>query len=198
MPSRSGIHQLESLLDRLPDGRVSIGTMLDTLGAGAWGLCFLLFGAVTLVPGVAPLFGVALCAVALGLIAGQERPWLPRRMRDWGAERARLAAGFARLRPGIARLERLLHARGDAFLGGAMLRLAGLAVLVNGVLIVLPIPFGNTAPAVATLIVALSLITRDGFALLAGFAATALALAIDAVLLWVGFQAIVGLLEQAL
>ena len=57
--------------------------------------------------------------------------------------------------------------------------MAGIACLIAGVLIVLPIPFGNTAPAVAVLLLALGLSSADRLLVLGGFGVVVLASAFD-------------------
>ncbi|HRK95135.1 MAG TPA: exopolysaccharide biosynthesis protein, partial [Rhodospirillales bacterium] len=61
-------------------------------------------------------------------------------------------------------------------------RLIGLVILFNAVLIILPIPLGNTLPAMAVMSVALGLISRDGAAVAAGFGLSVTALAASAAL----------------
>jgi len=189
----AGLHRLEEALAEVRGDRVSLGTIVDSLGPGGWGLSLLLFGASGLIPGIAPVFGVALCLIALGMIVGHGRPWLPERMRGWQTDRRGLDKGLRRLRPVLGWIERWLRPRGEAFLTDPMLRIVGLAALVNAVLVVLPVPFGNTAPAIATLVLALGLTMRDGYAVLAGMVLTGIALLIDAVLLWTGYQAVTAL-----
>src|SRR4051794_33894928 len=189
----AGLHRLEEALAEVRGERVSLGTIVDSLGSGGWGLSLLLFGATGLIPGIAPVFGVALCVIAASMILGHGRPWLPERMRQWETERRGLNNGLRRLRPVLSRIERWLQPRGEAFLTGSMLRVAGIAALVNAVLVVLPVPFGNTAPAIATLVLALGLTMRDGYAVLVGMVLTALALLIDGLLLWTGYQAVTAL-----
>jgi hypothetical protein len=191
--TRSGLCRLEAMLARVPGERVSIGAVVDNLGAGTWGLCFLLFGLAALVPGIAPAFGVALCVIAAGMMLGQRHPWLPERLRRWHAGRGQLRAGMRRLQPILGWVEARLSPRGAIFLSPAILRLTGMAVLLNAILVVLPIPFGNTAPAIAILALALGLTTNDGLMVLVGMALTAIALAIDAVLVWAGWQAVSAL-----
>ena len=98
--------------------------------------------------------------------------------------------------PAVAWTERRLRRRAAPWLEGAGPRLAGLAGVVNGVLIVLPIPFGNTAPAIAVLVVALGLVAGDGLAVGAGLALTIVAAAIDIGLVTLGFAAVTGLFHS--
>jgi len=190
----SGLHRLEDVLTQIRGDRVTVGTIVDSLGAGSWGLSLLLFGATGLIPGIAPVFGVALCLIAVSMIFGHAHPWLPERVRGWHADRRGLAKGLTRLKPLVAWLETWLRQRGEAFLSEPMQRVAGVAALVNAVLVVLPVPFGNTAPAIATLVLALGLTIGDGYAVLAGLVLTGAAVLIDAIFLWTGYQAVTALL----
>ncbi len=189
----TGLHRLEAALADMQGQRVALGTIMDNLGPGGWGLSLLLFGATGLVPGIAPVFGAALCLIAIGMVFGYQQPWLPAQMRQWETNRDGLNAGLRRLRPALRWIEKWLKPRGDVFVTEPMLRIAGVAALVNAVLVVLPVPFGNTAPAVATLVLALGLTTRDGYAALAGIVLTGVAVLIDALLLWSGYQAVAAL-----
>lgn len=186
--------RLRRLVDGMPSDRVALGSFVDGLGAAGTGLSLLLFGLTALIPGIAPLFGLALCAVSLGLLLGHAEPFLPARMRRWELDRGRLRAGLRRLAPLIGWVERWLRPRATGLLRGPGIRLVGAAGLLDGVLIVLPIPFGNTAPALAMLIVALGLIVGDGLAVGAGLLATLVALAADLGLIVLGYSALAGLL----
>jgi len=190
------LRRVRILLDRLPDRPVALADVVDTLGSAGTGLCLLMLSLATLLPGVAMIFGAALCAVSLGLILGHPEPLLPARMRRWHLDPQRLRTGLDRLAPRIGWLETWLQPRGDRLLGASGLRAIGLASLINGILIVLPIPFGNTAPAIAMLLLSLGLVTGDGFAVATGIAASVLALTIDVVLVDLGFAAVAGLVES--
>jgi hypothetical protein len=190
------VETVQALLDGLPDGSVTLGDVIDALGSAGTGLCLLLLSLTALIPGIAPVFGVALCAISLGLVLGHEKPLLPARVRRWTLDPGRLRAGLDRLAPRIAWLETWLLPRGDHLLRASGLRVVGLASLINSLLIVLPIPFGNTAPAIAMLLVSLGLVAGDGVAVAAGLAATIIALVIDAAFVGLGFAAVASLIES--
>ena len=61
-------------------------------------------------------------------------------------------------------------------------------------LIALPIPFGNAAPAVCVLLFGLGLLLGDGAAVLAGLVASVAALAVSAVLCVLAYDLAVALL----
>ena len=174
-----------------------LGGLVSALGHGGTGLLLLLLGLATLVPGVAPLFGIALCTVALSLVAGRPTPWLP----AWLARReippAKLRAALAWMEPRVTWLERRMRRRLPGLLTGRALRLAGLAALLDGFLIVMPVPFGNAAPALAVLVLSLGLATGDGLAVAAGLLGAVVALVLDAALLLAGGEAVLWLIRSA-
>lgn len=173
-----------------PDGRdpgsrgaeaVPLGDVIDRAGGGA-GL-LLLLGAIALVPGIAVACSVALCAVAASMLLGGDHMALPGFLRRRTIGAGRLRSVIGRVLPWARRLERCLRPRLPWLSGAAGRRLAGLACLANGILVLLPIPFGNTAPAVATILVAAGLLGGDGAVVAAGLGATVLALVLDGVLI---------------
>ncbi len=182
--------RLRRLAHGIEADRVSLGALIDRLGASATGLCLLLFGLVSLIPGIAPVLGVGLCLFALGMVLGHDTPPLPGWLHRVQVDRRRLHQGLQRLCPLIAWLEQWLQPHTARMLRGPGARLVGLAALVNGILVVLPVPFGNTAPAVATIVLALGFVVGDGLAVAVGLLATLLALAIDVALVVLGVAAV--------
>lgn len=122
-------------------------------------------------PGLSTPFGLAIAAVAFRLTLGQ-RPWLPKKL-----QRKQLPAGFFaklfRVAERIIRfLEKFLRPRWPAFTGTALLlRLHALVMLIAAValLLPLPIPFTNSFPAWAIVLIAGGLLERDGRAILLGY-----------------------------
>jgi hypothetical protein len=123
------------------------------------------------IPGVSTVFGFAIAVTALALSL-RRLPWLPRRMLDRQVATAKLRealeAGAARM----AKLERLLRPRIRAV--AALARLNALLLAFAGILLMAPfglIPFSNTVPAVAAILLGLGMLHRDGAFVLAGYAA---------------------------
>jgi hypothetical protein len=191
--SGSAAQRLRQLQTEFSDHPLPFNELLVAVGPGATGVLLLLIGAAALVPGSAPVFGAALCILALSLIAGRDAPWLPAWIRDRRISGGTLKRGIEWLAPRLEWLQQYMRPRRQYMLGGAMLRLIGLACLINGILIVLPIPFGNTAPALAVLLLALGLTACDGLAALVGLALSGAALAIDLGLIFLGYQGLASL-----
>jgi hypothetical protein len=190
----STTEKLRRLMDQLPDRGLTLGAVTDRLGAAGTGLCLLLFSLTALIPGIAPVFGIALCAVAIGMVLGKAEPLLPEWLRRQQLDRDRASNGLRRLTPPITWLERWLRPRREHLLRGTGTRLIGVASLINGILIVLPIPFGNTAPAIAMLVLSLGVVAADGVAVGVGLLATAIAVAVDIGMIALGYTAVAGMI----
>lgn len=122
-------------------------------------------------PGLSTPFGLAIALIALRLALGQ-RPWLPKNLQrkqlpaDFFARLFRVAEKIIRV------LEKLLRPRWPMLTATSLLRqLHALVLLLAAValLLPLPIPFTNSFPAWAILLIAGGLLERDGVAILLGY-----------------------------
>jgi hypothetical protein len=194
--AESAAASLRALRETLPaGGSVPLGDILDQLGAHGLGVAMLLLGAASLVPGPAPLFGAALCAVGVGMALSRDTVMLPSWLRRRGVRTAHAHAIIDRVLPIVTRLERLLRPRWHRFARGGTLRLVGVACLVDGILIVLPIPFGNAAPALSVLVLSLGIVVHDGAAVVVGLAVTVIAFTISVALVALGYETLGWLLN---
>jgi hypothetical protein len=147
--------------------RVKLADIVAELGERAFGVAMLLFSlpnavGIGVIPGISTLFGVPQIILALQMLAGFERPWLP----VWLLEKSIARADFERMidrgLPILIRVERYLKPRASALTGPLVERLMGLVFLVLAAVVSMPIPLGNQPPAVAMAVVALGLTARDG------------------------------------
>lgn len=173
---------LSARLRGLCEGRensVSLGEFADAAGRGATALLLFLFGTASLVPGVAPAFGAAICLLSLSLLRPTEAISLPGVLRRRTVPRERLAPVLRRWLPRLEWVEARLKPRLRWTLRGPAMWAVALACFASGVLIVLPIPFGNLPPALAVLCLALGIAAADGLLVLVGAGMSLLALAFD-------------------
>lgn len=185
--------RLAALRSEAVAGPVSLAALAERLGPAATGTLLLLCGLAGLVPGLAVVLAIPLCLLAAGLLLGRTQAWLPGPVRNRRIQGDRLAGAIDRLLPHLHRLERHIRPRLAWATGRAARRVVGLAALVCGVLIVLPVPFGNTAPALAVIVLAVGLLAGDGAAVFAGLGLAAAALILDALLLAAGYEAILAI-----
>ncbi|TRL39529.1 exopolysaccharide biosynthesis protein [Rhizobium straminoryzae] len=114
-----------------------------------------------------PVFGTCLAFVAVQMLFGRQNLWLPefvgRRMLPIKV----VAAAVNGTRPTILRIEAMLQPGRLARLTGRGARvLLAIPVLLLALLIALPIPFGNTLPAISIVLIAISLAEQDGLMIL--------------------------------
>lgn len=186
---------LRRIRDRLKADHVTLGDLLDHLGERAPGflLVALSIPAIVPTPGLPAglVSGTVLALVSLQMIAGQRSLCVP----GWLSRRrvpSNIVQGVVeRATPLLERVERRLVPRYAAFTRPAMLPPLGVLVLIMGVLIALPIPFGNTVPGIAVLVTALGLVARDGLAVAAGVALSLLAVAVSAGLIAASYWMVV-------
>lgn len=176
--------RLRSAAQDLRGERVALRQLAEAHGRATEGTLLVLLALPCMlpVPGTGSVLGWGLAAMALAMWRGHDFVQLPdklarfemplpaaRRTLHVAASFYAAAARYAReRRPQLTPLRR---------------RCVALLVGLSGVLIVLPIPFGNLLPGLAVILVALGQVFRDGLALLAGMAIGVAALAFTAAML---------------
>ena len=162
---------------------VKLADLLAVLDERAFGVLMLILSlpnAVGLgaIPGLSTVFGVPQIFVALQMIIGAPRPWLP----DFVLQRSLPMQDFrtmvVKAAPHLVRIERLLQPRLTIMSATLVERLLGLVLLLLSVIVSLPIPFANQPPAVAQGLISLGLIERDGVVILVGLGVAAIAMTI--------------------
>lgn len=167
--------ELADVRNRFAERPVTLREVIYTLRGRAYTLLLILLSLPFLtplpLPGLSTPFGLAIGFIALRLSLGQ-RPWLPMRL-----QRKELPAGFfskvftvaARV---IAFLEKFLRPRlAPLTASTGLLRLHAFVILLAALtlLLPLPIPFTNSFPAWAILLLAAGLLERDGCFIFAGY-----------------------------
>lgn len=176
--------------------RVSFGDIVAGLRNRSFGLTMLVFSlpcCLPMPPGIPAACGVVIVLIALQMVIGRERLWLPRAMSVRSVDRADLQRLVDRVLPYIERLERFCRPRiilASERLGKAAI---GLVVVVLGVILILPIPIlGNVAPGIATAVIAIGVSERDGVIVLIGLFSAAVAIAVTFATAW---AALLGLAQ---
>lgn len=174
---------------------LTLGEMFDRLGPEAFGLVLLLLTLPTVVPAPGPwgmMFGTLIGLIAIQVMIGRERLWLPERFRRQPVPASTLRSVIARALPWITRVEgRLRESRMERLAGRRARVLLASTLLVLAIIIALPIPFGNLAPALALFAFSLGFMARDGLAVMIGIGLSAAAFVWTGVLLFAG-ASIVG------
>ncbi len=189
-PHRAASAALRDLAVRLREERASLGEILALLGDRGLGMLLIALGVPPLVPSpglpVGVVFGIVLVLVGVRLILRSEQFSLPGWLARQRVRRTHVEAVVSRAAPLIERIERQLRPRLHGVTGTRMHPVLGVVLVVLGVLIALPIPFGNTLPALAVVLLGLGLIVRDGGAVIAGLAMALVAALVSAAIVGSG------------
>lgn len=124
------------------------------------------------IPGVSTVFGMVAILISLGITFNRV-PWLPDRLLDRPLDAVKLARAIENGADRFGRVDKISHPRLTRLTeNAAMNRLAGLGLLLGSVLLIFPlglVPFSNTLPAWAILLLAAGLLQRDGVLILLGY-----------------------------
>lgn len=176
---------LDALLDGDDQQTLTFSDLLAGLGRRAFGM--LLF--VAALPAFIPipiggaLSGPLVVLIAMQLLVGVRRPWLPGFVARRGPKRQALARFERIVDPWLGRLEHLVRPRLTAVLDHRLATaFTGVLLLLLGVLLSLPIPLTNYLFGGIILVYALALLERDGALMLVAWGAGLAALATTGVL----------------
>jgi hypothetical protein len=141
-------------------------------------------------PGLSTPFGLVIALIGLRLVLGQ-KPWLPARLLDTALSPKLFVRVFAATRKVMRAIEFFLKPRMPWLTGSAVLQqIHAVPILLSALLLLLPlpVPFSNSLPAIAILLVAAGLLERDGLIILAGHVAFGLSLIFFWVVGFAGFE----------
>ena len=176
-----------SRLRRLDGGEPTLHSIMERLGERSTPLMLVLLGLIAFVPSpgipIGAVFGTITVIIAFQAFVLGKAVRLPQGL---GSRRlpARLLDALARYGvPFIRRVERHSRQRLGWLLTGRRHLVLGLAIMLQAFLIALPIPFGNTLPAVAIIFMSAGMLWHDGFIVAAGLVTAMLATAVSVLLL---------------
>jgi len=168
--------KMQAIIDNLPPEGVSVLEIRDLIGREGMMLLTAFLTIIFLVPvsipGVSTVFGGAILLLSLSRLVN--RPlWLPKKLRQREVSTEKLRGGMQRGLKWFRRLEHISRPRRMRSLTapGFMGAINNLGLILGAVLLMAPfglIPFSNTLPAVAILLLAIGLLQRDGVCILLG------------------------------
>lgn len=172
---------LRRLITQIEGDHITLRELLTLIGEqGILLLCVVLtlpFLLPVSIPGVSTLFGIVIILLGISLVLNR-LPWIPKRLMDRPISNAHLIPTLEKGVDLFARIERWMRPRLTKVTQGAFVnRLNGSALSAGGVLLLFPlsfVPFSNTLPAVAILLLALGMLQRDGYFIIGGYVALVL------------------------
>lgn len=181
----------------LIDGKsVTLRVLISRIGEqGFLLLCALLtlpFLLPVSIPGVSTVFGVAILLISLAITLNR-LPWLPSKILDRELETVKLVPVLEKGVKIVSRIDPYVQPRLLMFSTGAIMnRFNGAVLMFSAVLLMLPlgfIPFSNTLPGVAILLMSIGMVQRDGVLVVAGYGFVLATLAYFGVLAYAAYSA---------
>ncbi|MFT4162530.1 exopolysaccharide biosynthesis protein [Shinella zoogloeoides] len=187
---------LEDILHSIRGEHITLRDLLTMMGeSGLLLLCAFLslpFLFPVSIPGVSTVFGAGIVLISAAITLNR-LPWLPEKVADRRLESGRLRPVLQRGVTFLRRIDRFFKPRFASVTTGAVMnRINGLALMGAGLLLMAPlglIPFSNTLPGVAILLLAAGISQRDGLVVLAGYAMVALTVVYFTALAFLAYSA---------
>ena len=165
--------ELEVLRLSLKDQSLTLDKLKQALAHRGWAMLLVILSlpfCFVAIPGLSIPFGIAICCIGLHIMIGRE-PWLPRFI----MHRRLSTARSHQLLTAAIRVARMLESfvrprLGFFYKGQVVSRLIGLAIVIagSGLMLPLPIPFSNSLPAWAVVLLAVGMLEKDGLCVLLG------------------------------
>jgi hypothetical protein len=186
---------LDALARNTTGERIRLGDLMSVFGDRAFGMLILLFAlpnAIGLgtIPGVSTIFGLPQVFIALQMMLGLQKPWLPAWLTERSIDRGDFVTMIGKSMPYLRKAEGVLRPRWAPLSCAVAERILGGFFVVLATIVSLPIPFGNQPPAVAMAIVSLGLVERDGVFVVIGSIVSIGAIALAGLVVFGGAAAV--------
>lgn len=185
---------LASLVDRdvPPETPVRFASIVYRLNQRAFGFLLVLFALPCCLPGppgFMSALGLPILMIAWQMIIGRHKPWLPKVIHERIITQETLNKFIERALPPVRAIEKVCRPRLEFLTSVTAERFLGVFIFLLALCITLPLPLSNFPPGVASLVMGLALIERDGLVLGLGIAIGTAAIGIIA---WLSYIAILA------
>lgn len=155
------------------DGEVSIHEILGLLGEKSFCLAILVLALPNCLPipnvmAYSALTGIPIIILAIQMVVGRNALWLPDKIINYRFSRTKFAYFLGKTLPYVQKVEGVFYPRMFFISINITERLVGVVFLVLGIVLSLPIPFGNMIPGFSISFMAIGLIERDGLMMAVG------------------------------
>ncbi|MEM8672421.1 MAG: exopolysaccharide biosynthesis protein [Cyanobacteria bacterium P01_G01_bin.67] len=153
--------------------KITLSEILTLAGERIFGFLFVILALPSALPVPAPgysvPFGIAMFFLAIQLIIGRDRPWLPAKIIN-GSMSLKKVQGFVKKGiPWLQKIENVTKPRIAYLCTSSVGRiLIGCALALMSISMMIPIPLTNTIPAIGIFVTAFGLLEDDGLICIAG------------------------------
>ncbi len=174
---------------------VTLNELLTLGGERTFGFLFVLLSLPSALPVPAPgysiPFGIVMLWLAIQLIIGRAKPWLPEGWMDKGFERTKVAGFITKGLPWLQKIEAISRPRLSIICTSPVGRFVlGSAIALMSICMMIPIPGTNTLPAIGIFVIGFGLLDDDGAISLAGLTICTLAFGLVASIFILGAEVV--------
>jgi len=171
--------KIELIIERLPPEEVTLIEIIALVGADSLMLLTIFLSLVFIVPvsipGVSTVFGSGILLIGITRLF-QRKPWLPKTIGTRKLSSEKLREGFKRALVWFNRLEKISrpHRLPGLTAEGVVTVVNNLSFILAALLLMAPfgfVPFSNTIPALALILLSVGMMQRDGRFILYGYLA---------------------------
>ncbi|MBT9311030.1 exopolysaccharide biosynthesis protein [Leptothoe kymatousa] len=182
---------------------VTLNELLTLGGERTFGFLFVILSLPSALPVPAPgysiPFGIVMLLLAVQLVIGRKKPWLPQNWMDKGFARTKVAGFITKGLPWLQKIEAVSRPRLSIICTSPVGRLAlGIAIALMSVAMMIPIPGTNTLPAIGIFIIGFGLLDDDGAISLAGLTVCTLAIGLVGSIVFFGAEVVDSIKDQVL
>ena len=177
------------------DSKVTLSDILTLTGERVFGFLLVVLSLPSALPVPAPgysvPFGIAMFFLAIQLIIGRDRPWLPDKLLK-GSMKLETVQKFLKMGlPWVEKIENVTRPR-IAYICTSIPGkiILGCAIALMSISMMIPIPGTNTLPAIGIFVTAFGLLEDDGIICIAGLFICSLGLALTSSILIFGAVAV--------
>jgi len=168
----------EIIADFDRDGTMTIDELIRKMGHRGLALAILVLAISSVVAGIIPgfstLMAVPIMLMCVQIMRGEYSVWLPENIRSKSVSPRVIHGSLMRSIEPLKKMEKYLKPRLIFLTDGICKRLLALTILVLAGVLAMPIPGGNFLPSMAITIIALAILERDGFLVIAAIGMIAL------------------------
>ncbi|MCT7968244.1 exopolysaccharide biosynthesis protein [Laspinema sp. D1] len=151
-------------------------------------------------PGYSTPFGIVICILAVQLIAGAQRPWMPKRVMNHPIALSKVQGILKAGIPWLEKIELLSRPRLTYICKSLPGRVViGSAIALMAISMMIPIPGTNTLPAMGIFVTGFGLLDDDGAITLAGLVVCVMGFILSASILmalWFGGSSLLDIIQN--
>ncbi len=175
---------LQDVLDRAPADYFTLRWLTVTLHRRSFGILMLMLGILAMAPVGSTVPGLMLVVLVAQMIAGRHEAVFPSFVAGHPFPTRHLLRLGGRAIPMLRYLERVVHPRWPATFDAIKPFVGFMALLLTAMVLLMPVPLSNIAPAMVIALIAITYIEEDGLLLALSFLVAAILIGLTSAAVW--------------